>query len=144
MRYEIDVLIRRTLVYGTLTATLAAVYIAVVLAAQAVARDLVGEVGQQPVVIVATTLLIAVLFTPLRRRIQVLIDRTFYRSRYDAARTLMAFGAKTRMETDLGEQCDHLVEVVHETMQPTHVALWLSTIRSDSAAMPLGDNPPPL
>ncbi len=123
--YEIDVLVRRTLIYGTLTAVLAALYYAVVLGAQAVARGMAGDVGQQPIVIVATTPLIAVLFAPLHQRIQVLIDRTFYRSRYDVARTLTAFGAMMRMETDLEEQCDHLVGVIHETMRPAHVTLWL-------------------
>jgi hypothetical protein len=123
--YDIDVIIRRTLVYGTLTAILAAVYFGVVIGTQSVTQRLTGVPGQQPIVTVATTLLIAVLFTPLRRRIQALIDRAFYRSKYDAATTLTSFGAQMRMETDLGELRDHLIAVVQETMQPAHVTLWL-------------------
>ncbi len=126
--YDIDVIIRRTLIYGTLTAILAGVYFGVVLGVQTVARHLTGQTGQQPIVIVATTLLIAVLFTPLRRRIQAGIDRAFYRSAYDAGRTLSAFGAKLRTETDLGELREHLVEVVQQTMQPAHASLWLAGV----------------
>ena len=123
--YDIDVIIRRTLVYGTLTAILAAVYFGVVLGAQSVVQALTGQAGQQPVIIVASTLLIAALFDPLRRSVQVTIDQRFYRRKYDAAKTLAAFGATLRTETDLDELSQHLVAVVQETMQPEHVSLWL-------------------
>jgi hypothetical protein len=130
MRYrlwDIDRLVNRALVYGALTAILASIYFAIVLGVQAVARYLSGQQGNQPVVIVLTTLLVAALFAPLRRRIQALIDRAFNRSRYDAARTLTAFGAQLRTETDLEELHDRLLEVVHQTIQPAHVSLWLRT-----------------
>jgi hypothetical protein len=123
--WNIDVIIRRTLIYGSLTAILAAVYFALVIGAQATVQALTGQRGQQPVFIVASTLLIAALFTPLRRRLQAFIDRRFYRRKYDAARTLSAFGATLRTETDLGELSEHLISVVQETMQPSHVSLWL-------------------
>lgn len=123
--YEIDIIIRRTLIYGMLTAILAAVYFGVVIGTQSLAQRLAGVHGQQPVIIVATTLLIAALVTPLRRWLQALIDRAFYRSKYNAARTLTAFGAKLRDETDLEDLREHVVEVVRQTMQPTHVSLWL-------------------
>ncbi len=135
--YEIDIIIRRTLVYGTLTAILAGVYFAVVLGVQIVARFLTGHTGQQPPVIVASTLLIAVLFTPLRRRIQAMIDRAFYRTRYDAVRAVADFGAKLRMETDLEALRTHLLEAAQQTMQPAHVDLWLSTL---AAATPAHDD----
>jgi hypothetical protein len=123
--YDIDVIIRRTLVYGTLTATLAALYFAVVLGVQAVIQALTGQTGQQPVIIVASTLLVATLFAPLRLGLQTTIDRRFYRRKYDAATTLSAFGATLRTETDLAELSAQLVAVVQETMQPAHVSLWL-------------------
>lgn len=123
--YEIDIIIRRTLIYGTLTAILAGVYFTVVLSVQTVARSLTGQPGQQPVVIVATTLLIAVLFTPLRRRVQAVIDRAFYRRKYNASRTLATFAAQMRMETDLEDLRAHLEEVVRQTVQPEHVSVWL-------------------
>jgi hypothetical protein len=123
--YDIDVLIRRTLIYGTLSATLAALYGGVVLSAQAAVQALTGQASQQPVVIVASTLLVAALFTPLRRGIQTTIDRRFYRRRYDATKTLAAFGTTLRMETDLSALSAHLVALVRETMQPASVTLWL-------------------
>jgi hypothetical protein len=123
--YDIDVIIRRTLVYGTLTAILAALYFGVVLGAQSVVQAVTRQTGQQPVIIVASTLLIAALFNPLRRGLQATIDRRFYRRKYDAARTLSAFGQTLRTETDLAELSAHLMEVVEETMQPASVSLWL-------------------
>lgn len=123
--YNIDTIISRALVYSTLTGLLAGIYFAVVLGVQTVARHLSGNTGQQPLVIVATTLFIAVLFTPLRRRIQAIVDRTFYRTKYDAGRTVAAFGTKLRMETDLDALRAHLLEAVQQTMQPAHVSLWL-------------------
>lgn len=131
MRYrlfDIDVIINRALVYGTLTVSLAAVYLGSVVGMQQVVRLVSGpQVEQQPVVIVLSTLLIAALFTPLRRRIQTTIDHRFYRRKYDAAKTLAAFGATLRSETDLSALSDHLVGVVEQTMRPEHVSLWLRT-----------------
>jgi hypothetical protein len=123
--YDIDRLVNRTLVYGVLTITLALVYVGGVAGLQYVFRTLTGQEQQPQLVIVATTLLIAALFNPLRRRIQGFIDRRFYRRKYDAAKTLEAFGARLRDETDLGRLGEDLVTVVRETMQPEHVSLWL-------------------
>jgi hypothetical protein len=121
--YEIDLIINRTLVYGLLTATLVAVYLGGVVLLQYVFRTLTG--GESQIAIVASTLAIAALFVPLRRRIQSFIDLSFYRRGYDAAKTLEAFSAKLRNDTDLDALSDELVEVVVETMQPAHVSLWL-------------------
>jgi hypothetical protein len=123
--YEIDILINRTLVYGSLTAMLASVYFGGVAATQAIFRTLTGQQEQPQLAIVVSTLVIAALFNPLRRRIQSFIDRRFYRRKYDAAKTLEAFSAKLRDETDLDALSDDLVGVVRVTMQPAHVSLWL-------------------
>jgi hypothetical protein len=123
--YEIDILINRTLVYSSLTALLALVYFGGVTATQAIFRALTGQEQQPQLAIVISTLVIAALFNPLRRRIQSFIDRRFYRRKYDAAKTLEAFSAKLRDETDLDALSDDLVGVVRDTMQPAHVTLWL-------------------
>ncbi len=123
--YDIDIIINRTLVYGTLTASLAAVYFGGVATVQAIFRALTGQEEQPQLAIVVSTLVIAALFNPLRRHIQGFIDRRFYRRKYDAAKTLEAFSAKLRDETDLNTLSDDLVGVVRETMQPAHVSLWL-------------------
>ena len=125
--YEVDVIIRRTLIYGSLTAILAGVYIAGVIGAQAIVNAVARKPDQptSPVLIVITTLLIAALFQPLRRSIQRFIDRRFYRSKYDSRKTLEAFSATLRQEVDLSALTGHLVEVVTETMRPEHVSLWL-------------------
>jgi hypothetical protein len=123
--YDIDILINRTLVYGALTATLVVVYFGGVATTQAIFRALTGQEQQPQLAIVVSTLIIAALFNPLRRRIQSFIDRRFYRTKYDARKTLEAFSAKLRDETDLETLNDDLVGVVKETMQPAHVSLWL-------------------
>jgi hypothetical protein len=136
--YEIDTLINRTLVYVTLTATLALVYFGGVATTQAIFRTLTGRVEQPQLAIVVSTLVLAALFNPLRRRIQGFIDRRFYRSKYDAAKTLEAFSAKLREETDLEALNAELVGVVRETMQPAHVTLWL---RPDTATKTKAEKP---
>ena len=121
--YNIDRIINRTLVYGALTAMLVAVYFGGIVVLQRIFVLLTGE--RSTLAVVASTLLIAALFTPLRRRVQSLIDRGFYRRKYDARKTLEAFSAQLRDETDLEALSDDLVGVVSETMQPAHVSLWL-------------------
>jgi hypothetical protein len=126
--YNIDLIINRTLVYGPLTAVLAGLYLGSIVVLQLLFRALTGEGSQ--LVVVASTLTIAALFNPLRRRIQGLIDRSFYRRKYDAVKTLEAFSAKLRDETDLDALSDDLVGVVRGTMQPVHVSLWLRPDRA--------------
>jgi hypothetical protein len=121
--YDIDLLINRTLVYGSLTAMLIALYFVGIVVLQRVFVLLTSE--QSTLAVVASTLLIAALFYPLRRRIQSFIDRRFYRRKYDAAKALQGFSAQLRDETDLDALSDDLVGVVRETMQPAHVSLWI-------------------
>ena len=121
--YEIDALINRSLVYGSLTATLVALYFVGIVVLQRLFVALTGE--KSTLAVVVSTLVIAALFTPLRRRIQSFIDRRFYRRKYDARKTLEAFSTKLRDETDLEALNDDLIGVVRETMQPAHVSLWL-------------------
>src|SRR5215213_4541909 len=123
--YDIDLLINRTLVYGSLTLMLALVYFGGVTATQVVFTALTGQEEQPQLTIVVSTLVIAALFIPLRRRLQSFIDRSFYRRKYDATKTLEAFSAKLREETDLDALSHDLASVVRETMQPAHVSVWL-------------------
>jgi len=126
--WDIDIIINRTLVYGSLTAILTVIYFASVIALQSLLGVFTGQLSagtQTPVVIVASTLGIAALFQPLKRFLQTIIDRRFYRSRYDAARTLAAFSASLRNEVDLNQLREQLLAVVQETMQPASVSLWL-------------------
>jgi hypothetical protein len=123
--YDIDVVINRTLVYGSLTATLLAVYFGGVAITQAIFRSLTDQTEQPQLAVVVSTLAIAALFTPLRRRTQTFIDRRFYRRKYDAQKALEDFSVKLREETDLDALSDDLVRVARETMQPAHASLWL-------------------
>ena len=129
--YDIDRIINRTLVYGSLTALLALVYLGGVTATQALLQTFTGQQELPQLALVVSTLVIAALFAPLRRRIQSFIDRRFYRRKYDARKTLDAFSVKLRDETDLETLSGDLVGVVKNTIQPAHVSLWL---RSDTAS----------
>jgi len=121
--YDIDLIINRTLVYGTLTTILAFVYVGLVITLQFILRGIINQ--SNGVAIVGSTLVIAALFQPLRHRIQASIDRRFYRRKYDAAKTLAVFSATLRNEVDLNQLCERIVAVVEETVQPSHVSLWL-------------------
>ena len=126
--YDIDVIINRTLVYGSLTVTLALLYFGGVTLTQSTFRLLTGQEQQPQLVIVASTLMIAVLFNPLRHRTQEFIDRRFYRRKYDAVKTLEEFSAKLRNETDLEALDGELLSVVRETVRPDHASLWLRPV----------------
>jgi hypothetical protein len=121
--FDVDLLINRALVYGLLSATLGTLYLVVVVALQALINALSGQESQ--LAVVASTLLIAALFNPIRRRIQTFIDRRFYRRKYDAAKILEAYARDLREETDLEHLSEKLVSVVKRTVQPEHVLLWL-------------------
>lgn len=133
--YEIDTLINRALVYGSLSVILGAVYAACVIGAQALLGVITrAVVPEQPIVLVVTTLLVATLLRPLRSWLQAAVDRRFYRSKYDAARTLAAFVDTLRHEPDVVALRDQLLDVVVETMQPVHASLWLPPVPYASAA----------
>jgi hypothetical protein len=123
--WDVDVVINRTLVYGSLTLTLALVYLGGVVSLQYAFRTLTGSETQ--LAIVASTLAIAALFVPLRRRVQAFIDRRFYRKKYDAERVLAAFSVTLRDGTDLDRLTSEMLRVVRETMQPAHASLWLKS-----------------
>jgi hypothetical protein len=132
--YDIDVIINRTLVYGSLTAMLVGVYVGGIVVLQGLLRALTAQESQ--LAIVASTLAVAALFNPLRHRTQGFIDRRFYRSKYDARKTLEAFSAKLRDETNLDALSDDLVGVVRDTMQPANVSLWLRPDTSSRREQP--------
>jgi hypothetical protein len=121
--WDIDIIINRTLVYGSLTAILALLYFGLIFGLQALFQEMFQQ--NNDVAIVVSTLVIAALFQPLRRRIQQVIDRRFYRQKYDARRIVANFSATLREEVDLERLSDHLIEVVEETMHPAHISLWL-------------------
>jgi hypothetical protein len=127
--WDVDVLINRTLVYGTLTLILTVVYIGLVIGLQALLHGIISQ--DNGVAIVVSTLAIATLFQPLRKRIQKVIDRRFYRRKYDAAKIIVAFSATLRNEVDLAQLSEQLVAVVEETMQPAHISLWLPSAKPD-------------
>ena len=130
--FGIDLLINRTLVYGTLTASLVALYFAAIVVMQMLFDLLSGQ--QSTLAVVASTLLIAALFNPLRRRIQLFMDRRFYRKKYDARQTLEAFSARLRDETNLDALSSDLVRMVGDTLQPAHVSLWLRPDRGPKSS----------
>jgi hypothetical protein len=123
--WDIDTLINRALVYGLLTGLLASIYAGLIIGLQALASTFTGQTGASPLVIVVSTLAIAALVRPVRRRIQALIDWRFYRHKYDAEKTLATFSAMLHQELHLEQVCERLLVVVQETMQPAHVSLWL-------------------
>lgn len=123
--WDIDTIINKALVYGLLTALLAALYAGLIFGLESLFASITGHAGQSPIVLVVSTLAIAALFQPARKRIQSVIDRRFYRKKYDAAKTLTAFSRTLRHEVNLEQLEEQLLAVVQETMQPEHVSLWL-------------------
>ena len=141
--WDIDVVINRALVYGVLTVVLGLIYFGMVIGLQLIVGSVAGKTVQSPLIIVVSTLLIAALFHPLRRRIQGSIDRRFYRRKYDAAKVLAAFSATLRHEVDLEQLREHLLAVVQETMQPSHVWLWLRPPEQASTKQATWSSAPP-
>ena len=140
--YNIDIIINRTLVYGTLKVLLALVYFGLVVALQFLLRGILNQTND--IAIVIATLAIAALFHPLRRRIQQGIDRRFYRRKYDAARTLSAFSATLRNKVDLDQLREELLAVTQETMQPSHISLWLRPPEQGSTKQAIWSSPAPV
>lgn len=141
--FDIDVFVRRTLVYTFLTAILALLYVGMVFGSQFVFATFSPQAAQSPLILVASTLVIAALFQPLRHRIQRSIDRRFYRSRYDAHKTVATFSSTLRQEVDLDTLHEQLLAIVQETMKPAHVSLWLRTPEHDGKQRtPWGVTPP--
>jgi hypothetical protein len=128
--FDIDVIVRKTLIYGTLSICLGACYVALVVLTQTVVTSVLR--GESSLALIGSTLAVAALFQPLRRRVQEVIDRRFYRSRYDAERILTAFAARIQTETDLDRLAGEMVEVVSTTLQPAHVSLWRREPRADA------------
>jgi hypothetical protein len=128
--WDIDLIIKKTLVYGVLTSLLALIYVGLIVSLQSLTHALTGQAGDNPILIVASTLAIAALFQPLRQRIQAIIDRRFYRRQYDAQKTMEAFSSTLRAEVDLEQLREQLVTVVQETMQPSHISVWLLPMAS--------------
>lgn len=127
--WDIDVIINRTLVYGTLSTTLALIYLILVFGLQTLLHGLLLRTANSGVAVFSSTLAVAVLFQPLRHRLQKVIDQRFYRRKYDAARTLAALSATLRNEADLSQLREQLQAVVEETMQPTHLSFWFRTAK---------------
>lgn len=140
--WDIDLVIKRTLVYGSLSVSLVLIYVSLIVGLQMLLQGIIGRGNE--LVIVASTLAIAALFDPLRRLIQAFIDRRFYRRKYDAARTLAAFSTTLRNEVDLTQLREQLVNVVQETMQPTCVSLWLRPPEHNGALRTPGRATPPV
>jgi len=128
--FDIDRIINRTLVYGGLTITLALFYFGSVTVTQTAFRALTGSERQPQLIVVASTLVIAVLFNPLRHRVQEFIDRRFYRKKYDSRKTLDEFSARLRDATDLDGLTEEVTGVIRETVQPAHVSFWLAPART--------------
>ena len=139
--FDIDIFVRRTLVYTLLATSLVVVYVGTIVGAQFALDSFNAQAARSPLVLVGSTLVIAVLFQPFRQRIQTLIDRRFYRQKYDAAKIMSAFSSTLRQEVDLDQLCEHLLAVVQETMQPAQVSLW---IRQPSRAEPPSFQEPPM
>ncbi len=138
--WDIDALINRTLVYGLLSATLLGMYLVLVFGGQYLLASVFGP--NNAVVLVVSTLIVAALFHPLRQRVQQLVDRRFYRNKYDAAQVVSRFGETLRHEVDLDELREQLLTVVQETMQPTHVSLWLRSQGQSTRSFLHGSNDP--
>jgi hypothetical protein len=130
--WDIEVIIRRTLIYGALTTTLLLMYVGSVVVLQRIVQVLTGST-RSTIVTVISTLAIAALFQPLRHRIQKVIDRRFYRRKYDAQQTLHAFSAHLQEQTDLNQLSGDMLNVVQETLQPAHASLWLREPQHDPA-----------
>ena len=141
--FDIDVFMRRTLVYTSLTAILVALYVGLVLGSQAIFAAFSPQASQSPLLLVGSTLIIAALFHPLRRGLQRIIDRRFYRSKYDAARVIAAFNANLRQEVDLDQLHEQLLSLVQETMQPAHISLWLRPPATNRKDAPNRSSSPP-